>query len=101
MPRNERSSSDMVLHRIRWYARIERGEREFKCNNNWTSALARWAMSVDPDLLGFFELRECRNPVDIMEIPKEVRDLFLKFAREARHAETSRRWNGRPVAMPR
>lgn len=55
----ERYSSDAVLHRIRWHYQIERGNRDFKCNNNWTAALARWFMAKH-GCLGFFETR--RSP---------------------------------------
>lgn len=54
----DKHSADAILHRIRWIGSIERGNREFKCNNNWTAALARWAMEIDPTLRGLFELRE-------------------------------------------
>lgn len=53
----ESYSSDAILHRIRWHAHVERGDRDFKCNNNWTAPLARWAMQADARLAGFFELR--------------------------------------------
>ena len=55
-----RYSSDAILHRIRWYFRVEKGMREFKCNNNWTASLARWAMGNHPELDGFFETRKAR-----------------------------------------
>jgi hypothetical protein len=51
-------SSDSILHRIRWHMHVERGYREFKCNNNWTSVLSRWTMKNYPDLDGLFETRE-------------------------------------------
>ena len=54
----KKHSADAILHRIRWVGTVERGNREFKCNNNWTAPLARWAMEVDPSLIGFFDLRE-------------------------------------------
>lgn len=53
-----RYSSDAILHRIRWHAVIERGNREFKCNDHWTAPLARWFIGKHPELDGFFELRE-------------------------------------------
>lgn len=53
-------SSDAILHRIRWHMHVERGRRDFKCNNNWTSRLARWLLSRHPEMDGFFELR--RSP---------------------------------------
>jgi hypothetical protein len=51
-------SADAVLHRIRWLGSVEKGDREYKCNNNWTAPLARWAMAADPSLSGLFNLRE-------------------------------------------
>lgn len=54
-------SSDAILHRIRWEMQIERGEREFKCNDHWTAPLARWFLNRHPEMPGFFELRQ-RNP---------------------------------------
>lgn len=50
-------SSDAILHRIRWHYAIERGIRDFKCNNNWTSKLARWFVNKHPQHAKFFELR--------------------------------------------
>ena len=32
-------SSDAILHRIRWHMQIDRGYREFKCNDHWTAPL--------------------------------------------------------------
>ena len=53
----DRYSADAVLHRIRWFHHVERGDREFKCNNNWTSGLARAFMKKYPSMNGFFEIR--------------------------------------------
>ena len=53
-----RYSADAILHRIRWHFTIERKDRAFKCNNNWTAKLARWWMEKRPEHAGFFELRE-------------------------------------------
>lgn len=50
-------SADAILHRIRWHMVVERGVRTFKCNNNWTPALARWAMDNHPQLRGMFSTR--------------------------------------------
>ena len=50
-------SARAILHRIRWHKHIERGDREFKCNNNWTPTLARWFMRKYPRYDGFFETR--------------------------------------------
>lgn len=53
-----RYSADAILHRVRWEMNIERGDRAFKANNNWTPALARWFLKNHPEANGFFELRE-------------------------------------------
>ncbi len=50
-------SSDAILHRIRWHFHIERGIREFKCNDHWTAPLARWFIERHPEMEEFFELR--------------------------------------------
>jgi hypothetical protein len=52
-----RYSARAILHRIRWHYHVERGEREFKCNNNWTPMLAREYMTDHPGSEGFFETR--------------------------------------------
>lgn len=57
----KRYSADALLHRIRWHAHIERGDRDFKANNNWTAQLARDLMNKRPELRGFFETRERRG----------------------------------------
>lgn len=54
-------SSDAILHAIRWEYQIERGHREFKCNDHWTAPLARWFLAKHPHMVGFFELRERRR----------------------------------------
>ena len=53
----DKYSARAVLHRIRWHFHIERGHREFKCNNNWTPEMARWFMRKHPHHDGFFETR--------------------------------------------
>lgn len=57
----ERYSADAILHRIRWHQHIERGNRDFKCNNNWTAQLARDAMRDLPELAGFFVTRQSQH----------------------------------------
>ena len=52
-----RYSSDAILHRIRWHFRVERGDRDFKCNDHWTARLSRWWMDKHPEHDGFFETR--------------------------------------------
>lgn len=52
-----RYSADAILHRIRWHFIIEQRRGNWKCNNNLTAPLARWAMTHHPDLAGFFATR--------------------------------------------
>lgn len=56
----EHYSADAVLHRIRWEANVERGNRDFKVNNDHAAPLARWFMKRHPEARGFFELRAAR-----------------------------------------
>ena len=58
----KRYSARTVLHRIRWHVSIDKGERGFKCNNNWTPHMARWFLEKHPELPKFFELRERTAP---------------------------------------
>jgi hypothetical protein len=52
-----RYSADAILHRIRWHFEIDKGRREFKCNDHWTANLSRWFLDHHPEHEGFFELR--------------------------------------------
>jgi hypothetical protein len=54
-------SSDAILHRVRWHFQVERGMRDYKCNNNWTAVLSRWWLERNPQHAGFFELRERKS----------------------------------------
>lgn len=54
----KRYSADALLHRIRWHMHVERGRRDFKCNDHYTAPLARWFLRRHPEYDGFFELRE-------------------------------------------
>lgn len=58
---HERYSADAILHRIRWHMHIERGNREFKCNDHWTSQLSRWFLAKHPEMPKFFETRVRRT----------------------------------------
>ena len=53
-----RYSADAIMHQVRWHWQVEREDRGFKCNNNWTAPLARWFLARNPQAAGFFELRE-------------------------------------------
>jgi hypothetical protein len=54
-------SADAILHRIRWEEHIEKGNADFKANNNWTSQLARWFIANHPRHKDFFETRVLRS----------------------------------------
>lgn len=54
----DRYSARAILHRIRWHHHVEKGNRDFKCNDHWTPAMARWFAERHPHLNGFFETRE-------------------------------------------
>ena len=56
----KRYSADSILHRIRWHFSIEHGNRDFKCNDHWTSELARWFHNKHPEHAGFFVTRKSR-----------------------------------------
>lgn len=51
-------SARAVFHRIRWEYQVEKGERDFAVNNNWSAAMARWFHAAHPAHAGFFETRE-------------------------------------------
>lgn len=53
-----RFSADAILHKIRWEMQVERGNRGFKINNDWSATLARWFITRNPGAKKFFELRE-------------------------------------------
>jgi len=57
----DRYSARALAHRIRWHEQIDRGNREFIFNNNWSPALARWFIARHPHLSDFFELRKSPN----------------------------------------
>jgi hypothetical protein len=50
-------SARAILHQIRWHNHVMLNNRSFKCNNNWTPALARWFMLKHPYTNDFFKIR--------------------------------------------
>ena len=58
---HDKYSARAILHRIRWHYQIEKGDRDYKCNNNWSAPLARWFMEKYPARQGFFETRKRRE----------------------------------------
>lgn len=55
-----RYSADMILGRIRWHFNIERGDRDFKLNDHFTSRYSRLLMSTYSKFAGFFETRQLK-----------------------------------------
>ena len=53
----EHYSARAILHRIRWHYHVDQGDKDFKCNNNWTPKMARWFMDKHPELGEFFSTR--------------------------------------------
>lgn len=54
-----------VMHRVRWYVRIElrlADDNGFKINNNFGPRYARMIMEKEPDLKDFFETRRVYVP---------------------------------------
>jgi hypothetical protein len=54
-------SMKAIFERARWHYHIERGEDGFVLNNDFTSHYARLIMEQEPDLDGFFDVRELRS----------------------------------------
>jgi hypothetical protein len=71
-----RYSARAVVHRIRWHFQVERGVRDFKCNNNWTPRLSRWWMDKHPQYGEFFETRASPSRHDMTDYagPYEKRE---------------------------
>jgi len=49
-----------LFESLRWHRMIEKGDREFKLNNNLRAIYARRIMEAYPELDGFFETRTRR-----------------------------------------
>lgn len=59
-----RYSADAILHRIRWHVNVEMAPvdgEEWKCNDHYSSRLARKLIEQDASFANFFELRELRS----------------------------------------
>lgn len=50
-----------IWEAMRWDYTIERGAEAYKLNDHFTSRYARLIIDQEPDLSGFFELREIRS----------------------------------------
>lgn len=49
-----------IWERLRWHYGVEIRGGTFRLNNNYRSRMARLVMDNEPDLRGFFEIRELR-----------------------------------------
>ena len=65
-------SADALLHRIRWHYQIERDQRDFKCNNNWTAQMARAFHKMYPQHAGFFRTRRSPGTIPPDMFPEEM-----------------------------
>lgn len=55
----QRYGAKAIAEVIRYETTLaQRGEQEFKLNNNYVSGLARLAMTLNPQLDGFFQVRQ-------------------------------------------
>jgi hypothetical protein len=56
---HERLGIRTLWERLRWFFKIEvRSDDDFKLNDHYTSYYSRLIMQREPDLAGFFEIRE-------------------------------------------
>ena len=60
-----RYSARAIMHRIRWHFHIDKGYRDFTCNNNWTPQMARRFMARYPEYDNFFEIRASPGTVPL------------------------------------
>jgi hypothetical protein len=60
-------SARAIMHRIRWHYTVEKGDRSFKCNNNWTPRLSRRLMHDRPEFEEFFEIRASPSRHDMTD----------------------------------
>lgn len=62
-----RFSIDAIYHRARWHTQIETTDPDWKLNDHYTSRYARKLMDEEPELEGFFELRDLRRSGALVE----------------------------------
>jgi len=58
-----------IINIIRWHEEIDKGNRNFKCSNNWMAHLARWTMEKYPDLDGMFNIRPMKGEREVDHEP--------------------------------
>jgi hypothetical protein len=56
----KRCGMKFLFERLRWFYWVERGDADFKLNNDFHSRYARKIMAEFPELQGFFEVRELK-----------------------------------------
>ena len=56
-----RVGAKTIIEQMRWFKRVDQGDRTFKVNNNWAPSLARWAMHNNPELANLFECRTTKE----------------------------------------
>lgn len=62
--RGKRIGAKAIWERMRWQAMVRNrdDQEEYKLNNNYFPRVARKAMREYPELEGFFQTRELKNP---------------------------------------
>lgn len=55
-------SIGMLVERVRWVGTVENWSSDYKLNQNHAAYYARLIMAQEPDLEGFFDLRDAPEP---------------------------------------
>lgn len=50
-----------IMEVVRFHRALETTDPDFKLNNNYSSRYARMLMAQEPELIGFFEIRELKS----------------------------------------
>lgn len=61
----QRAGMKLVFERIRWLSALETKGDGFRVNNSYTAFYARKVMEEEPDLRGFFRLRESEADAEV------------------------------------
>lgn len=57
---HRRYSVGALFERMRWHEVVEKGNREFKLNNDWRAPMVRLLLLDEPRFVGFFETRKSK-----------------------------------------
>lgn len=49
-----------IFERMRWHEVVERGNRDYKLNNDWRAPMVRALILDEPRFAGFFETRKSK-----------------------------------------